>query len=232
LSVSVGIARPQAVCEVAAGVAQAADLSVPRRLCYTVLKRAFDLVLSAVAVIILMPLLASVAVALLLAQGRPILFRQKRAGLAGKPFWMLKFRTMVNGAEACLPDVAAVQDLPSGPCFKSTRDPRVTRFGRILRKWSIDELPQLFNVLAGHMSLVGPRPLPLYEVNTATQFERIRLSVKPGITCLWQIAGRNEVPYDEWMMLDALYVRHRSLWLDMLILLKTIPAVLCRRGAF
>ena len=111
-------------------------------------------------------------------------------------------------------------------------DPRIIPGGRWLRRLSLDELPQLFNVLAGHMSLVGPRPLPLYEVNTATRFERLRLCVKPGITCLWQIAGRNEVPYDEWMMLDALYVRHRSLCLDMLILLKTIPAVLCRRGAF
>jgi len=162
----------------------------------------------------------------------PVIFRQVRAGKHGKPFTMYKFRTMVTDAEM-LQSELQVFNLMSGPVFKLDRDPRVTPVGRFLRKWSIDELPQLLNVLQGHMSLVGPRPLPIYEVekfeNTA---QRRRLSVKPGLTCLWQVSGRNQVTdFHEWVRLDLKYIDNWSIWLDIKILIMTVPAVLLGLGA-
>ncbi len=162
----------------------------------------------------------------------PIIFRQQRGGKNGKPFTMYKFRTMHSDAEMRRAELEAFNQM-SGPVFKIDRDPRITRFGRWLRKTSVDELPQLLNILQGSMSLVGPRPLPLYEVekfeNTA---QRRRLSVKPGLTCLWQISGRNEVKeFSDWVRLDLEYIDNWSLWLDCKILLRTIPAVLFGSGA-
>ncbi len=162
----------------------------------------------------------------------PALFRQVRAGKHGKPFTMYKFRTMVTDAEMRQAELIAFNQM-SGPVFKLERDPRITPLGRYLRKWSIDELPQLFNVLQGHMSLVGPRPLPIYEVekfeNTA---QRRRLSVKPGLTCLWQVSGRNQVTdFREWVRLDLKYIDNWSIWLDIKILIMTIPVVLLGFGA-
>jgi len=162
----------------------------------------------------------------------PIIFRQVRAGKYGKPFTMYKFRTMVTDAEMRQSELMVFNQM-SGPVFKIDRDPRVTPVGRYLRKWSIDELPQLVNVLQGHMSLVGPRPLPIYEVekfeNTA---QRRRLSVKPGLTCLWQVSGRNQVTdFHEWVRLDLKYIDNWSIWLDIKILIMTIPAVLLGFGA-
>jgi exopolysaccharide biosynthesis polyprenyl glycosylphosphotransferase len=162
----------------------------------------------------------------------PILFRQKRSGLNGEPFVMLKFRTMVSDAEQRRHELAAFNEM-DGPVFKVTDDPRVTRLGRILRKYSIDELPQLWNVLRGEMSLVGPRPLPVDETRRFNDVaHRRRLSVKPGLTCLWQISGRNEVKdFKDWVRLDLEYIDNWSLWLDLKILLRTVPVVVLGTGA-
>jgi exopolysaccharide biosynthesis polyprenyl glycosylphosphotransferase len=172
------------------------------------------------------------AIVIKLTSPGPIIFRQVRAGKHGKPFTMYKFRTMVTDAEMLQSELQVFNQM-SGPVFKLDRDPRITPVGRFLRKWSIDELPQLLNVLQGHMSLVGPRPLPIYEVekfeNTA---QRRRLSVKPGLTCLWQVSGRNQVTdFHEWVRLDLKYIDNWSIWLDIKILLMTIPAVLLGLGA-
>ena len=145
---------------------------------------------------------------------------------------MYKLRTMYDGAEDDKVLFRHLNSLPTGPCFKMKGDPRVTPVGRWLRRSSIDELPQLWNVLRGDMRLVGPRPLPLDEVRTDTPLEKLRFAVKPGITCLWQVSGRTEIPYDEWLALDVWYIRNRSLSLDLQILVKTIPAVLSAHGAY
>jgi exopolysaccharide biosynthesis polyprenyl glycosylphosphotransferase len=176
--------------------------------------------------------MAIAAIVIRLTSPGPIIFRQVRAGKHGKPFTMYKFRTMVTDAEMQQSELQVFNQM-SGPVFKLDRDPRITPVGRFLRKWSIDELPQLLNVLQGHMSLVGPRPLPIYEVekfeNTA---QRRRLSVKPGLTCLWQVSGRNQVTdFHEWVRLDLKYIDNWSIWLDIKILIMTVPAVLLGLGA-
>ncbi len=162
----------------------------------------------------------------------PILFRQQRSGVNGKPFTMYKFRSMVTDAEQLKQELAQLNEM-SGPVFKITNDPRVTKIGRLLRKYSIDEFPQIFNVLLGEMSLVGPRPLPVDEVNRFDDpAHRRRLSVKPGLTCLWQVSGRNAVSdFKEWVRLDLEYIDNWSLGLDFKILLRTIPVVLFGKGA-
>jgi len=176
--------------------------------------------------------MAAAAIILKLTSPGPVFFRQKRAGLNGQPFTMYKFRSMVTNAEQLKQELAALNEM-SGPVFKVSHDPRVTKFGRLLRKYSVDEFPQLFNVLAGDMSLVGPRPLPVEEVNRFDDWaHRRRLSVKPGLTCLWQVGGRNEVSdFKEWVRLDLEYIDHWSLWLDLKILWRTIPVVLMGKGA-
>ncbi len=178
------------------------------------------------------PALLAAALAIRFTSPGPIIFRQQRGGKHGRPFTMYKFRTMSTNAEMLRAELAAQNEM-SGPVFKVGNDPRVTSVGRWLRKTSIDELPQLVNVLKGQMSLVGPRPLPLYEVE---QFEnsaqRRRLSVKPGLTCLWQINGRSNVTsFEDWVQLDLAYIDNWSIWLDIKILLKTVPAVLFGFGA-
>jgi exopolysaccharide biosynthesis polyprenyl glycosylphosphotransferase len=162
----------------------------------------------------------------------PVFFRQQRSGLNGAPFTLYKFRTMVTNAEQFKHELESMNEM-SGPVFKVTNDPRVTRIGKFLRKWSLDELPQLFNVLRGEMSLVGPRPLPVDEVRRFNDLaHRRRLSVKPGITCLWQVSGRNQIAdFKEWVRLDLEYIDNWSLWLDVKILLRTIPAVFIATGA-
>jgi len=158
------------------------------------------------------------------------LFAQARAGLYGRPFRMLKFRTMRQGAEDEQGELLRSNEM-SGPVFKLRDDPRVTRLGRFLRRTSLDELPQLLNVLTGSMSLVGPRPLPVSEQAAIRGWQRRRLTMKPGLTCLWQVAGRNDVDFVDWMLLDLQYIEQWSLWLDLLLLLKTLPVVLFGRGA-
>lgn len=194
-------------------------------------KRAIDLVGSAVLLALLSPVLALVAIAIWLESGGPILFRQKRVGLYGRVFTLYKFRSMVHDAEARQLTLAAMNEM-DGPVFKIRRDPRVTAVGRVIRRLSLDELPQLLNVLRGEMSLVGPRPLPVSEAERIQPWQRRRLSMKPGLTCLWQVSGRNTVNFQRWMRLDLEYIDNWSLWLDTKILLRTVPAVLESRGAW
>jgi exopolysaccharide biosynthesis polyprenyl glycosylphosphotransferase len=194
------------------------------------IKHAFDWVASLLGVLILSPVLLVVSILILATMGRPIFFLQSRAGLFGRQVRRIKFRTMVQDAESKR-DTLLDKNEMTGPVFKVTTDPRVTRLGRVLRKTSIDELPQLFNVLAGSMSLVGPRPLPIKEQQQIRGWHRRRLSMKPGITCIWQISGRSGIDFEEWMRLDERYIREWSLRLDLKILFKTLPAVLFARGA-
>ncbi|HSS37970.1 MAG TPA: sugar transferase, partial [Polyangia bacterium] len=201
----------------------------PRALA-VLIKGLADRLLAAVLLVVLAPVLAAVAVALRLRLGSPVLFVQRRAGFHGRAFWMLKFRTMRVGAEAEQPALRARNQM-DGPVFKLADDPRVSPLGRFLRRTSLDELPQLINVLAGDMSLVGPRPLPLEETALLDGGHRRRLSMRPGLTCLWQVSGRNDLSFREWMALDLAYVDRWSLGLDAAILLRTIPAIVTGRGA-
>jgi exopolysaccharide biosynthesis polyprenyl glycosylphosphotransferase len=194
------------------------------------LKRAIDLTLSAVLLVLLSPLLIVVAILIKLTSPGPIFFVQERVGMNQRPFRLFKFRSMVVDAEARKAELSGLNEM-DGPVFKIKSDPRTTKLGRLLRKTSIDELPQLFNVLNGTMSLVGPRPPVPTEVEKYDWLYRRRLSIRPGITCLWQIYGRNELTFKQWMELDRVYVETWSLWLDIKILLRTVPVVLLCRGA-
>jgi len=196
------------------------------------IKGSIDMIGATLLVLINLPLFILATVGILLTSPGPVIFRQKRAGRHGKPFTMYKFRTMQTNAEMRHAELVAY-NLMSGPVFKLENDPRITPFGKWLRKTSIDELPQLFNVLQGTMSLVGPRPLPIYEVEKfESSAQRRRLSVKPGLTCLWQIQGRNSINnFNDWVRLDLEYIDNWSIWLDLRILLQTIPTVLFGFGA-
>ena len=198
----------------------------------TVFKHGIDFVGALLAVTVLSPLFAVIALGIKLTSPGPILFRQERSGLNGRPFTMLKFRSMVSDAEQRQHELQALNEM-GGPVFKVTNDPRITPIGQFLRRHSLDELPQLFNVLRGEMSLVGPRPLPVYEVQRFDVLaHRRRLSVKPGLTCLWQVSGRNEVKdFRDWVRLDLEYIDNWSLWLDLKILLRTIPVLFTGTGA-
>jgi len=195
-------------------------------------KQILDVVGAVNALLVLAIPMLFVALLIRLTSNGPVLFRQRRSGLNGQPFTMLKFRTMVTDAEQQKAELAAFNEM-EGPTFKLTEDPRITGLGRILRKFSIDELPQLWNVIRGDMSLVGPRPLPVDEVKQINdRAHRRRLSVRPGLTCLWQISGRNRIStFGEWVRLDLEYIDNWSLWLDLKILLKTIPVVILGTGA-
>jgi exopolysaccharide biosynthesis polyprenyl glycosylphosphotransferase len=193
-------------------------------------KAIFDRLLAAAFLVATAPLLTAVALGVRLTSPGPALFIQRRGGLHGRPFPMLKFRTMSEHAEVQRDALLAANEM-DGPVFKIRQDPRVTPFGRFLRRTSLDELPQLVNVLCGQMSLVGPRPLPVVETTNIVGPHRRRLSVRPGLTCLWQISGRNELGFQQWMDLDLQYVDNWSLGLDLAILLRTLPALLSRRGA-
>jgi exopolysaccharide biosynthesis polyprenyl glycosylphosphotransferase len=195
-----------------------------------VFKTIADRLIAAALLVALAPVFLALALLALVFGGSPLFYVQRRGGLYGRPFGMLKFRTMRVGAEAERAALLAQNEM-DGPVFKLTNDPRVTPFGRLLRRFSLDELPQLFNVLLGQMSLVGPRPLPVDETAALTGGHRRRLSMRPGLTCLWQVGGRSEVPFTEWMALDLDYVDRWSLWLDLAILLRTIPAIIKGRGA-
>jgi len=196
-----------------------------------VVKRTFDLVLGMVIAVLAAPVLAITAAAILIDDGRPVLYRQKRRGRNGDVFEILKFRTMVVGADRMRFDLAELNEV-DGPLFKVRRDPRITRVGRFLRRTSIDELPQIGNVLRGDMSLVGPRPFVLHEADQIQGWGRRRLQITPGMTGLWQVLGRNDIPYDEMLKLDYLYVTGWSVWWDLRILCETVPAVLRRKGAY
>ncbi len=195
------------------------------------IKRILDIIVSATALIMLLPVLAFIALGIKLTSPGPVIFSQERLGLGKRLFRVFKFRTMVSDAESFMIKLEHLNEA-GGPNFKLKNDPRVTPIGSILRKTSLDELPQLFNVLLGDMSLVGPRPIVMRDYRGISQdWHRRRFSVKPGITCLWQISGRNAVTFDRWMELDRDYIDGWSLRLDIKILLKTIPAVLRGSGA-
>jgi exopolysaccharide biosynthesis polyprenyl glycosylphosphotransferase len=193
-------------------------------------RRVMDLVLASLLLFATLPVMTLAGVLIRATSAGPIFFRQVRLGLHGRPFTMYKFRSMNHGAEQQRSELDTINEM-DGPVFKSSQDPRITPVGRWLRRFSIDELPQLYNVVRGEMSLVGPRPPLADEVARYERWQRRRLSMKPGITCLWQISGRNHVGFDEWMRLDLSYIENWSLLLDLKILLKTVPAVLLGRGA-
>ena len=194
-------------------------------------KRILDVSVSLVVLVVLAPLLAAVALIVRLTSEGPILFKQERVGRNKRRFFIYKFRTMVRNAEKLLPSLEIMNEA-AGPVFKIKNDPRLTPIGKLLRRASLDELPQLFNVLKGDMSLVGPRPLPLRDYEGFNEdWQRRRFSVRPGITCLWQVNGRSNIAFDHWMKLDLQYLDEWSIWLDVKILAQTIPAVMKGSGA-
>ncbi len=206
--------------------------STPEASWQAVLKQVIDVVGAFIALLMLAIPMAIVAIIIRATSPGPVFFKQMRSGLNGAPFTLYKFRTMVTNAEQIKHELASMNEM-TGPVFKITKDPRITPFGKWLRKFSIDELPQFFNVLRGEMSLVGPRPLPVDETKRINDMaHRRRLSVKPGLTCLWQVSGRNEIKeFKDWVRLDLEYIDNWSLWLDFKIMFRTIPAVFCGSGA-
>jgi exopolysaccharide biosynthesis polyprenyl glycosylphosphotransferase len=203
-----------------------------RRTGYETGKRALDITLTGLGLLVLTPFFMVVALLVRMDSPGPVLFTQTRIGRNGEPFRCWKFRSMFVDAEQRKSDLLALNEMAGGTTFKMKRDPRITRVGRLIRKASIDELPQLWNVLIGDMSLVGPRPPLPQEVVGYTAHERQRLAVKPGITCIWQVSGRSDIPFQEQVLLDIEYIEKRSFWLDLALLLRTIPAVLLGRGAY
>jgi lipopolysaccharide/colanic/teichoic acid biosynthesis glycosyltransferase len=196
---------------------------------YLAAKRLFDVCGSTVLLVLFSPVMLTTFVVLCITtQGRPLFF-QERIGLCGRRFWMIKFRTMRLDADRLQHVVANEKD---GPIFKNRRDPRITRVGRFLRGSSIDEMPQLFNVLLGSMSLVGPRPPVAKEVVQYAPWQRRRLAVQPGLTCLWQISGRSEIEFEKWVRMDLWYLRNQNFWTDLRLLARTPASVLSGRGAY
>jgi lipopolysaccharide/colanic/teichoic acid biosynthesis glycosyltransferase len=192
-------------------------------------KRALDMIGAAAGLVALLPVFALVAGAIKLTSPGPIFFRQWRSGRGGRPFAMYKFRTMVADAEARKADLLSLNE-QDGPAFKLRHDPRVTTIGRLLRRTNLDELPQLWNILKGDMSLVGPRPLPCAETEACAAWQRRRLDVTPGLTCIWQIKRRTLVSFADWVRMDLRYIRSRSPWQDLKLLLLTVPAVVLQKG--
>jgi exopolysaccharide biosynthesis polyprenyl glycosylphosphotransferase len=208
-----------------------ATYSLHRELWPYTLKRILDVTVAACALLLLAPILLIAAIGIKLTSPGPVFFLQERIGMNKRRFKIYKFRTMVPDAEKLMSALEKDNEA-GGPVFKMKNDPRITRIGRALRKSSVDELPQLFNVLRGDMSLVGPRPLPVRDYEGFNEdWQRRRFSVKPGITCLWQVNGRSGVSFDQWMLLDLQYMDEWSLWLDLKILAKTVPAVIKGEGA-
>jgi len=195
------------------------------------LKRVSDVALALTTLVLFSPLILVAGVLVKLSSPGPVFFRQRRAGLHARPFTMYKFRTMLNGSEALVHSLAK-RSVTGGPVFKDPRDTRLTPTGRLLRRFSIDEFPQLMNVLKGDMSMVGPRPLPMHEAMSITGEARRRFSVRPGLTCLWQVNGRSDIEFSRWMKYDLEYVDTWTPWLDVKLLLLSVPAVLSGKGAY
>jgi lipopolysaccharide/colanic/teichoic acid biosynthesis glycosyltransferase len=195
------------------------------------IKRIFDIFAALSAIIILSPVFLFVGVLIKITSRGPVFFTQKRVGLNGRQFMLYKFRTMHEDAQKKRFDMEKYNEL-DGPAFKIKNDPRIEPLGKLFRKLSLDELPQFFHILVGQMSFVGPRPLPCYEIRDFGPWQRRRLSMRPGLTCLWQIRGRSKVDFSQWMSLDLEYVDTWSLTLDFYILFKTIPVVLFGIGAY
>ncbi len=198
---------------------------------YRILKRSIDIAIALLLLILFLPVIPVVTLLIKLDSKGPILFRQRRVGKHGKEFDFYKYRSMVVGAESVIGILRPLSGV-NGPGFKLKDDPRVTSVGRFLRRSSLDELPQLINVLKGEMSIVGPRPNLPSEVAHYLPWQKQRLGVTPGITCFWQITGRSHIGFQEWMRLDLEYIRKRSFLTDLKIILKTIPAVIARKGAY
>ncbi|MCG8586459.1 MAG: sugar transferase [Pirellulales bacterium] len=196
---------------------------------YCGLKRAMDIAGAICGILLLSPIMLTTYVVLTITTRGKVVFAQERIGYRGRRFMMYKFRTMRLDAEKVQTEVKNEKD---GPIFKNRRDPRITRIGAILRRLSIDEMPQLFNVLAGHMALVGPRPPVAKEVVKYQPWQRQRLAVRPGLTCLWQVSGRSDVGFEDWVRMDIWYIDNQSLWTDLQLLVKTPLAVLSCRGAY
>ncbi|MGJ3242853.1 MAG: sugar transferase [Opitutales bacterium] len=196
------------------------------------LKRGIDIVGAVVGIIVFGPFMVVIALLIRWEDGPPVLFRQVRVGAQGRPFQILKFRSMVKDAEALRRNLEVANKHPGGVTFKVKADPRITRVGKWIRKMSLDETPQFFNVLRGDMALVGPRPPLPAEVTAYKSVHLRRLRIKPGITCLWQIGGRANIDFDEQVRLDLRYIQSESIWQDLRILFLTIPAVILGRGAY
>jgi len=194
------------------------------------IKRLLDILISFLATVLLFPIILLTAIGIKISSRGPLFFRQTRCGLNGRKFSLYKFRSMYVGSEIRKKELERQNEM-RGPVFKMKRDPRVTPFGQRMRRFSIDELPQLFNVLKGDMSLVGPRPPIPAEVEMYETWQRRRLSMKPGLTCIWQVSGRNKIDFEEWMEMDLQYIDNFSLWSDFKILIRTIFVVLVGYGA-
>ncbi|MCI8977699.1 MAG: sugar transferase [Lachnospiraceae bacterium] len=198
---------------------------------YLKLKRGMDILLSAAALVFLAPVFLFTALAIKLEDGGPVLFCQYRAGKDMKPFKIYKFRSMLVNADAKMPEMMKDNE-QTGHAFKIKDDPRITRVGKFIRKFSIDELPQLINVIKGDMSIVGPRPILTFQMEECSGYERQRLVVQPGLTCYWQIGGRANIGWKEWIEMDLDYIEDMSLWTDIKIIARTVPAVFDREGAY
>lgn len=199
--------------------------------CYILLKRTGDILLSACALIMLSPVFLATAVAIKVEDGGPVFFVQPRAGKEMKSFLMYKFRSMNQDADKHFHELKD-QNEQTGHAFKIKNDPRITKVGKFIRKYSIDELPQLLNILKGDMSIVGPRPILTFQMEECNEYDRQRLIVRPGLTCYWQIGGRSNIEWDEWVELDLDYIENMSLWTDIKLIVKTIPAVIKGEGAY
>lgn len=199
---------------------------------YRFIKRLFDIVASSIAVIILSPLFLIIAICIKIDDPKgPVFYTQIRVGKDGKHFRMFKFRSMVNNADELLAKLRSKNEV-NGAMFKMKNDPRITRVGRFIRKYSLDELPQLVNVVGGSMSIVGPRPPLVGEVAEYTEYDKQRLMVKPGATGMWQVGGRNDVDFDEMVRLDLTYIQERSIWLDLKIMFETVKVMIVPNGAY
>ncbi|MCI5892431.1 MAG: sugar transferase [Clostridiales bacterium] len=207
-----------------------ADIQPNRNPWYLFVKRTADIVCSFLALIVLSPLFLCVAIAIK-SDGGPVFFKQKRVGKDCVEFDMYKFRSMVVNAEELLNDLE-IKNEASGPVFKIKQDPRVTKVGRFIRRYSIDELPQLINILRGDMSIVGPRPPLPCEVEKYSDYDRQRLKVRPGLTCYWQCLGRSRISFEKWVDMDLEYINDQGIWCDFKMVMRTIPAVLKGDGAY
>lgn len=208
-----------------------AELEIGRSWAYDLFKRVLDLVAGSAILILLIPIIPAIAIMIKLDSPGSVFYKQDRVGRSGRVFKFYKFRSMYRGADEQKGEIESLNE-QEGPVFKMRSDPRVTVVGKFLRRSSLDEIPQILNVLKGEMSLVGPRPQMPEEVQQYEPWQQLRLEVKPGITCLWQISGRSQISFDEWMQLDVEYITRRGLWTDLTILFKTVPAVMARKGAY
>lgn len=235
ISGDTAISRPQPVLGAKRTVELLAEIgwAPPERSpAQRVIKRAIDVVLSLMVLVILAPVFALIAIVIKLSDFGPVLYAQTRVGEGGRHFRFFKFRTMVRNADDLKESLIDRNHFQGDITFKLTHDPRVTRVGRFLRRTSLDELPQLWHVLTGEMTLVGPRPAVPSEVAEYSPYELRRVTVRPGLTCYWQVSGRSDLPFERQVELDLQYIENQSLWLDLLLLVRTIPALVLMRGAY